>query len=53
MAMTTIDDRAAQLAFEDSPSIGAVLQSPREVTRETLAGVVTALALIPDRKSVV
>jgi sulfate permease, SulP family len=46
--MTTIDDRTGQLAFEDSPSIGNVLRSPRELTRETLAGVVTALALIPE-----
>src|SRR6476620_10700786 len=46
--MTAIDDRAAQITFEDSPSIGSVLTSPREFTRETLAGVVTALALIPE-----
>src|SRR5207244_6594300 len=46
--MTAIDDRTAQATFEDSPSIGAVLTSPREFTRETLAGVVTALALIPE-----
>ncbi|WP_065755724.1 SulP family inorganic anion transporter [Bradyrhizobium paxllaeri] len=46
--MTAIDDRAAQMALDDSPSIGSVLASPREFTRETLAGVVTALALIPE-----
>ena len=46
--MTALDERAAQTALEDSPSIGAVLASPREFTRETLAGVVTALALIPE-----
>ena len=46
--MTAIDDRTAQAALEDSPSIGSVLTSPREFTRETLAGVVTALALIPE-----
>ncbi|HLZ00968.1 MAG TPA: SulP family inorganic anion transporter [Bradyrhizobium sp.] len=46
--MTDVDDRTAKFAFEDSPSIGAVLTSPREFTRETLAGVVTALALIPE-----
>jgi SulP family sulfate permease len=46
--MTAIDDRTAQATFEDSPSIGSVLSSPREFTRETLAGVVTALALIPE-----
>jgi sulfate permease, SulP family len=46
--MTAIDERIAQATFEDSPSIAAVLTSPREFTRETLAGVVTALALIPE-----
>lgn len=46
--MTAIDDRTAQVAFEDQPSISSVLTSPREFTRETLAGVVTALALIPE-----
>ncbi|QHO74579.1 sodium-independent anion transporter [Bradyrhizobium sp. CCBAU 051011] len=46
--MTAIDDRTAQRTFEDSPSIGSMLTSPREFTRETLAGVVTALALIPE-----
>jgi hypothetical protein len=46
--MTAIDDSTAQAALEDSPSIAAVVTSPREFTRETLAGVVTALALIPE-----
>src|SRR2546425_5451447 len=46
--MTAIDDRTAQMALEDSPSIAEILKSPREFTRETLAGVVTALALIPE-----
>lgn len=46
--MSAVDDRAAQIALEESPSIGAVLASPRELARETLAGVVTALALIPE-----
>jgi SulP family sulfate permease len=46
--MTAIDEHTAHLAFEASPSIGMVLSSPREFTRETLAGVVTALALIPE-----
>lgn len=46
--MTALDDRTVQTALEDSPSTGAVLASPRELTRETLAGVVTALALIPE-----
>ena len=38
----------AQLQFEDSPSIGAVLRAPNLVVRESLAGMVTALALIPE-----
>ena len=46
--MTAIDDRTAQIALEDSPSIVDIIRSPREFTRETLAGVVTALALIPE-----
>ena len=46
--MTAIDDRTAQMALEDSPSITDIVKSPREFTRETLAGVVTALALIPE-----
>lgn len=46
--MTAIDDRTAQMTFADSPSISSVLTSPREFTREVLAGVVTALALIPE-----
>jgi sulfate permease, SulP family len=39
---------SAQLQFEDSPSIGAVLRAPNLFVRESLAGVVTALALIPE-----
>jgi sulfate permease, SulP family len=46
--MTVIPTRSAQAAFEDSPSIAAVLKSPREFIQETLAGAVTALALIPE-----
>src|SRR6478609_12102611 len=46
--MTAIDDRTAQTAVEDSPSIASVVTSPREFTRESLAGVITALALIPE-----
>src|SRR6266436_740845 len=46
--MTAIDDCTAQMALEDSPSVADILKSPREFTRETLAGVVTALALIPE-----
>jgi SulP family sulfate permease len=46
--MTAIDGTLVQTAFQDSPSVAAILKSPREFTRETLAGVVTALALIPE-----
>jgi SulP family sulfate permease len=38
----------AQLGHEDTPSPIHVLQSPHLLVRETLAGVVTALALIPE-----
>ena len=48
--MTAIDDGTAQATFVDSPSVGSVLTSPREFTRETLAGVVTALAELVPRK---
>ena len=37
-----------QSQFEDSPSISAVLRAPNLFVRESLAGVVTALALIPE-----
>jgi sulfate permease, SulP family len=46
--MTTIDHPATQRAFEDFPSILSVLRSPNQFSRETLAGIVTALALIPE-----
>jgi SulP family sulfate permease len=39
---------SAQTRFEDTPSITAVLRSPNFLVRETLAGLVTALALIPE-----
>jgi sulfate permease, SulP family len=39
---------SAQTQFEDTPSITAVLRSPNFLVRETLAGLVTALALIPE-----
>jgi SulP family sulfate permease len=45
MTMTTFP---AQARFEDSPSVTAVLRSPNVLIRETLAGLVTALALIPE-----
>ena len=38
----------AQVRFEDIPSVTAVLRSPNVLVRETLAGLVTALALIPE-----
>jgi SulP family sulfate permease len=37
-----------QSQFEDSPSIFAVLRAPNLFVRESLAGVITALALIPE-----
>ncbi len=39
---------AAQSQFEDTPSVAAVLRSPGILMRESLAGTVTALALIPE-----
>jgi len=44
----TITTAAVQARFEDTPSITAVLRSPNFLVRETLAGLVTALALIPE-----
>lgn len=38
----------AQSRFEDLPSVVTVLRSPKFLVRETLAGLVTALALIPE-----
>jgi SulP family sulfate permease len=46
--MTTINQLSNQKALEDFPSILTVLKSPNLVTREVLAGVLTALALIPE-----
>jgi SulP family sulfate permease len=46
--MTTIDQLSGQQSFEDFPSALAVLKSPNLVSREVLAGVLTALALIPE-----
>ena len=45
MTITTV---AEQARFEDTASITAVLRSPNFLVRETLAGLVTALALIPE-----
>src|SRR6202163_2348071 len=44
MTLTT----SIQTHFEDTPSVAAVLRSPNFLVRETLAGLVTALALIPE-----
>jgi sulfate permease, SulP family len=45
MTITTVP---MQARFEDTPSITAVVSSPNFLVRETLAGLVTALALIPE-----
>jgi SulP family sulfate permease len=44
----TLTVTSAQAHFEDTPSVTAVLRSPNVLVRETLAGLVTALALIPE-----
>jgi sulfate permease, SulP family len=44
----TITTAPALASFEDTPSVGSVLRSPGVLVRETLAGLVTALALIPE-----
>jgi SulP family sulfate permease len=44
----TITADTALASFEDTPSVAAVLRSPNFLVRETLAGLVTALALIPE-----
>jgi SulP family sulfate permease len=44
----TITTFPVQARFEDIPSVTAVLRSPNVLVRETLAGLVTALALIPE-----
>lgn len=46
--MTTHTPPAGQTGHEDRPSISSVLRSPALLSRETLAGVVTALALVPE-----
>jgi sulfate permease, SulP family len=46
--MTATDNETAQRHLEDSPSVLAAFTSPSLLTRETLAGIVTALALIPE-----
>jgi SulP family sulfate permease len=44
----TFNTSSVQKGFDDTPSVAAVLRSPGALTRETLAGLVTALALIPE-----
>jgi SulP family sulfate permease len=46
--MATAGISNLQLALEDSPSLRSVITSPEMLIRETLAGIVTALALIPE-----
>jgi len=46
--MTIADSAATQVQFEDQPSIAEVLRAPNLLVRESLAGMVTALALIPE-----
>ena len=41
-------DAAARPRFADSPTVRATLRSPRLLSREVLAGIVTTLALIPE-----
>lgn len=46
--MTSAASTLSQSGFEDYPSAALVLRSPKNLARETLAGTVTALALIPE-----
>jgi SulP family sulfate permease len=46
--MATIGTTSAQLRASDAPSIPEIVRSPKLLTRETLAGIITALALIPE-----
>ena len=46
--MTIASPAATQNQFEDSPSIATELRAPNLSVRESLAGMVTALALIPE-----
>ena len=41
-------DAAARRRFPDSPTVLATLRSPRALSREALAGIVTTLALVPE-----
>jgi SulP family sulfate permease len=46
--MTIADNVAIQSQFEDSPSVLAAVRAPTLLVRESLAGIMTALALIPE-----
>jgi SulP family sulfate permease len=46
--MTTTSTATAQSGFDDTPSLLGVLRSPSLLVRESLAGTVTTLALIPE-----
>ena len=46
--MAMADTTSAQLRVADTSSLPAVVRSPKLFVRETLAGIVTALALIPE-----
>ena len=46
--MAMADTTSAQLRVADASSLPAVVRSPKLFVRETLAGIITALALIPE-----
>jgi SulP family sulfate permease len=46
--MTTSAAAAVQSGFDDTPSLRSVFRSPSLLVRESLAGTVTTLALIPE-----
>ena len=46
--MAMADTTSAQLRVADASSLPAVIRAPKLLVRETLAGIITALALIPE-----
>jgi SulP family sulfate permease len=46
--MSIASDTSVQTAFEDAPSLLTVAREPSLLVRESLAGIMTALALIPE-----
>lgn len=46
--MSTPISHPAQVGFEDVPSVMTALRSPKLLTRECSAGIITSLALIPE-----